>query len=80
MGLFQFKVGWFKIKARTNLEPQNYMYLSAPDGQIAKKLSGTQAIEVKKLIIFSSFFNHNFEDTVTNFHKDMLRKETLMVK
>ena len=30
VGLFQFKVGWFKIKARTNLGPQNYMYLSAP--------------------------------------------------
>ena len=29
VGLFQFKVGWFKIKAGTNLEPQNYMYLSA---------------------------------------------------
>ena len=23
-------MGWFKIKARTNLGPQNYMYLSAP--------------------------------------------------
>ena len=33
----------------------------------------TQATEVKKLIIFSSFFYHNFEDTVT---KDMLRKES----
>ena len=31
VGLFQFKVGWFKIKARTNLGPQNYMYLSAPE-------------------------------------------------
>ena len=30
VGLFQFKVGWFKIKARTNLGPQNYMYLSTP--------------------------------------------------
>ena len=30
VGLFQFKVGWFKIKARTNLGPQNYMYLPAP--------------------------------------------------
>ena len=30
VGLFQFKVGWFKIKARKNLGPQNYMYLSAP--------------------------------------------------
>ena len=29
-GLIQFKVGWFKIKARTNLGPQNYIYLSAP--------------------------------------------------
>ena len=32
VGLFQFKVGWFNIKARTNLGPQKYMYLSAPDG------------------------------------------------
>ena len=31
VGLFQLKVGWFKIKFRTNLGPQNYMYLSAPD-------------------------------------------------
>ena len=23
-------MGWFKIKAGTNLGPQNYMYLSAP--------------------------------------------------
>ena len=30
VGLFQFKLGWFKIKAGTNLGPQNYMYLSAP--------------------------------------------------
>ena len=30
VGLFQFKVGWFKIKVRTNLGPQNYVYLSAP--------------------------------------------------
>ena len=30
VGLFQFKVGWFKIKARTNLGPQNYINLSAP--------------------------------------------------
>ena len=30
VGLFQFKVGWFKIKAGTNLGPQNYTYLSAP--------------------------------------------------
>ena len=50
------------------------------DSQIAKKFSGTQATEVKKLIIFFFIFNHNFEDTVTNFHKDMLRKETLTVK
>ena len=31
VGLFQFKVGWLKIKARTNLGPQNYMYLSSPE-------------------------------------------------
>ena len=31
VGLFQFKVGWFKIKAGRNLGPQNYMYLSAPE-------------------------------------------------
>ena len=30
MGSFQFKVGWFKIKAGTNLGSQNYTYLSAP--------------------------------------------------
>ena len=30
VGLFQFKVGWFKTKAGTNLRPQKYMYLSAP--------------------------------------------------
>ena len=30
VGLFQFNVGWFKIKAGTNLGPQNYTYLSAP--------------------------------------------------
>ena len=24
-------MGWFKIKARTNLGPQNYMYLSTPE-------------------------------------------------
>ena len=33
MGFFQFKVGRFKMKARTNLGPQNYMYLSAPGHQ-----------------------------------------------
>ena len=30
VGIFQFKVDWFKIKAATNREPRNYMYLSAP--------------------------------------------------
>ena len=38
MGLFQFKVGWFKMKARTNLGPQNYMYLSAP-GNLIKRVT-----------------------------------------
>ena len=28
-------MGWFKIKARTNLGPQNYMYLTAP-GKLPK--------------------------------------------
>ena len=27
-------MGWFKIKARTNLGPQNYMYLSTPGGRV----------------------------------------------
>ena len=31
VGLFQFKMGWFKLKAGTNLGRQNYMYLSAPE-------------------------------------------------
>ena len=35
----------------------------------------TQATEVKKLGMFS-FSYHNFEDTVTNFDKDMFRKES----
>ena len=37
VGLFQFKVGWFKIKARTNLGPQNYMCLSAPGNHFTCK-------------------------------------------
>ena len=41
MGLFQFKVGWFKIKARTNLGPQNYMYLSAPGQPCVVSFSNT---------------------------------------
>ena len=36
----------------------------------------TQATEVKKLIFFFSFSNHNFEDTVTNFDKEMFRKKS----
>ena len=36
----------------------------------------TQATEVKKLTIFFSFSYHNFEDTVSNFDKDMFRKES----
>ena len=36
VGLFQFKVGWFKIKAGINLGPQNYMYLSAPGYYLCK--------------------------------------------
>ena len=31
---------WFKIKARTNLGPQNYMYLSAPE--ILKQAASTR--------------------------------------
>ena len=33
--------------------------------------------EVKKLVVFSLFSYYNFEETVTNFEKDILRKESL---
>ena len=35
----------------------------------------TEAMEARKLMISLSY--HNFEDTVTNFDKDMFRKESL---
>ena len=52
------------------------------DGQIAKKLSVLKLQRLRNLQFFSSFFYHNFEDTVTYFHIDMLRKvvQTLKVK
>ena len=37
----------------------------------------TQAMEVKKLIIFLSLSCYTFEDTVTYFEKDIFRKESL---
>ena len=40
MGLFQFKVGWFKIKAGTNLGPQNYMYISGAGFGGTKDVTG----------------------------------------
>ena len=46
------------------------------DGQIAKKLSVLKLQRLRNLQSFFFFFYHNFEATVTNFHKDMLRKES----
>ena len=38
----------------------------------------TQTTEVKKLIIFFSFSNHNFEDKVTNFDKRYAQKRIFL--
>ena len=54
------------------------------DGQITKKLSVLKSQRLRNLYvyIFLSFSCHNFEDTVTNFNKDMLLSvvQTLIVK
>ena len=47
------------------------------DGQIAiKETFSTEATKVKKLLLFFHFQYPNFEGTVTNFDKDMFRKES----
>ena len=48
VGLFQFKVGWFKIKARTNLGPQNYMYLSAPGRMTVVSYNAVTSVHSKR--------------------------------
>ena len=45
------------------------------DGQIAKKLSVLKPQRLRNLYFFS-FSYHNFEETATNFGKDMFRKES----
>ena len=40
----------------------------------------TQATKVKKLITIFPFSYHNFEDTVTNFDKDMFKKQFFVVQ
>ena len=55
VGLFQFKVGWFKTKAWTNLGPQNYMYLSAPGPPTSPLPWDAQSLI---LIVFSSTTMH----------------------
>ena len=39
VGFLLFKMGWFKIKADTNLGPQSYMYLSNTAFTLKLKLS-----------------------------------------
>ena len=46
------------------------------DSQIAKKLSILKPQSLRSLYFFH-FQYHNFEDTVTNFNKDMFRKESI---
>ena len=41
------------------------------DDKIAKKLSVLKPQRLRNLEFFFSFSSHNFEDTVTNFDKDM---------
>ena len=45
------------------------------DGQIAKKLSVLKPQRLRNFYFFH-FQYHNFENTVTNFDKDMFRKES----
>ena len=46
------------------------------DGQIAKKLSALKPQRLRNFWFFLHFEYHNVEDTVTNFDKDMFRKES----
>ena len=43
---------------------------------MAKKLSVLKPQRFRNLQLFLSFSCHNFEDTVSNFEKDMFRKES----
>ena len=58
VGLFQFKVGWFKIKTRTNLGPQNYMYPIRPwpaDVMCQPQRTGVYAYEKEEVNTFNVF-------------------------
>ena len=46
---------------------------------MTKKLSVLKPRRLRNLLFFLSFFYHNYEETVTNFEKDMFRKEPLAV-
>ena len=43
-----------------------------------KETFSIQATEVRNLQFFLSFSYHNFKDTVTNFDKDMFKKESFL--
>ena len=51
MGLFQFKVGWFKIKARTNLGPQNHHLPLRLPNVLAVKASQSRLFQWQFLVI-----------------------------
>ena len=57
VGLFQFKMGWFKIKAGTNLGSQNYIYLSALNSQLSVQfllILLTTVLEIFLLILLAT--------------------------
>ena len=47
---------------------------------MAKKLSVLKPQKFKNLRIFLSLSYYNFEDKVTNFERDMIRKKSLIYK
>ena len=46
------------------------------DGQIAEKLSVLKPQRLRNFCSFFHFQYHDFENTLTNFDKDMFRKES----
>ena len=48
------------------------------DSQMAKKCSVLKSRRLRNLKFFLSFSYYNFEDTVTNFDKDMFKKNKLL--
>ena len=70
-------MGWFKIKARKNLEPQNYMYLSTP-GSASKNKTQKETSIVSAVFSFLNIFVLTNWKTFTSYVLTILKVAVLI--